>query len=481
VHDLVVARARKHEVPLVGGKRVSILLYADDVSLIATSAERMAELLGLVDLFCEAFGMRPNVAKCERLVFASDESQRIDVSTACEQLRLSGQVVPAKDSARYLGLVYGPSRAFSACRQQLYDTARAAMFSLCSKLDKLKLFAPDVRMRCFATQVRAILLYGCQAWGPFALVEVLNRVERRRDSNNLAEGLFEACLHDDAVQLQIMFMRQIVGAARPAHRLLFAELAELPLHYYLVKQVVRFWNRLQTQKGTVAHAVLCQEVTDALINPGWGGWGASLLRLLSYLECDVWSGSPQEAEGVEKRVEWLLSKPLPEAQIVTALREKLMSGWGHVRLDVVPGEYPSDGKQPGIQMAKYKHWMGMSFMGAAAVMWQSHATVFIPRSAHRKLMQFRLCCWALDSNRARRGRYHVPREQRVCRCCRSEDQIEDEKHVLLDCSAYNTIRAEEGFHHPTTMREAMAWDPVRLAKMLERMWTHRNSIVPFGR
>jgi len=51
--------------------------------------------------------------------------------------------------------------------QQLYDTARAAMFALSAKLDKLKLFAPDVRMRCFDTQVRAILLYGCQAWGPF--------------------------------------------------------------------------------------------------------------------------------------------------------------------------------------------------------------------------------------------------------------------------------------------------------------------------
>ena len=144
-----------------------------------------------------------------------------------------------------------------------------------------------------------------------------------------------------------------MGAARPAHRLLFAELAELPLQYYMVKQILRFWNCLQKQVGSVAHAVLRQEITDSLCNPDWASWGASVLRLFSFLELDIWSGLPPEADGYEDRVEWLLSKPLPEAAVVTALRERLMSGWEHARLDVLPEEYPSDGKQPGIQMAKY--------------------------------------------------------------------------------------------------------------------------------
>jgi hypothetical protein len=69
----------KRDTPLVGGKRVSILLYADDVSLLATSPERMSQLLYLVDNFCVAFGMRPNATKCERLVFASDDNQGVVV------------------------------------------------------------------------------------------------------------------------------------------------------------------------------------------------------------------------------------------------------------------------------------------------------------------------------------------------------------------------------------------------------------------
>ena len=87
----------------------------------------------------------------------------------------------------------------------------------------------------------------------------------------------------------------------------------------------------------------------------------------------------------------------------------------------------------------------------------------------------------LRENRARRGRYHVPREQRVCRCCGTESQIEDEKHVLLECPAYDDIRTQEDFEKQTSMLEVMKWEPARLAKMLERMWAHRNSIVPFAR
>ena len=150
-----------------------------------------------------------------------------------------------------------------------------------------------------------------------------------------------------------------MGAARPAHRLLFAEMAQLPLQYYMANQVVGFWNRVQKQAGSLALAVLRQEIHDALADPAGSGWGAAVLRLLTYLDIDIWSGLPQDVIGFDNRVDWLLSKPLLEGTIVTALRERLMSGWEHVRLGISPEVYPSDGKQPGIQMAKYKHWMGM--------------------------------------------------------------------------------------------------------------------------
>ena len=38
------------------------------------------------------------------------------------------------------------------------------------------------------------------------------------------------------------------------------------------------------------------------------------------------------------------------------------------------------------------------------------------------------------------GRYkHIPRHDRICNCCTS-NEIEDENHVIFECSAYNEIR-----------------------------------------
>ncbi|GIL72525.1 hypothetical protein Vretifemale_2884, partial [Volvox reticuliferus] len=120
------------------------------------------------------------------------------------------------ERARYLGPVYGPGRAFVSCRETLCESARRVMCALNTRWTGLRVFAPDIHMRCFGVQVRSILTYGCEVWGPDVLAEMLDGgpPPRRNDGNNLAQGPFEACLRDEAVKLQIQFMRQPVGAAQ---------------------------------------------------------------------------------------------------------------------------------------------------------------------------------------------------------------------------------------------------------------------------
>jgi exonuclease III len=277
--------------PKLGGKPVSLLFYADDISLLATSAARMKELLRYVDDFCSWFGMRANVKKCERLIFAESAEDLDRLASQCSTLRLRGEPIPAVTRARYLGLVYGPGGAFSTCREALNDAARGAMFSVLSRTHKRKIMAPDVRMRLFDAQVRAIATYGCEAWGPDMLLDAFrggppgNRV---RTSNNLAGGLFEATLKDPAVKLQITYMRRCVGAARPAHRLLFAELGQLPMHYFVFKMLIGFYNRIQKQPRTLCHAALRDELIEAIAARDNGLTGSNLARLDSWGRVFLW-------------------------------------------------------------------------------------------------------------------------------------------------------------------------------------------------
>jgi len=61
---------------------------------------------------------------------------------------------------------------------------------------------------------------------------------------------------------------------------------------------------------------------------------------------------------------------------------------------------------------------------------------------HRVLARLRAGCWPLAVNSGRMQK--VPRGERVCGHCRLNlnlQQVEDERHVLLECPKYDPIRA----------------------------------------
>ena len=138
--------------------------------------------------------------------------------------------------------------------------------------------------------------------------------------------------------------------------------------------------------------------------------------------------------------------------------------------------FPSDGKQPGIHMSKYKHWMGLPFERSAPITWLPHVSAGMPFEWHRRLMRFRMCCWPIAANRAQ----GLPREQRLCRIC-SSGAIEDEQHVLCVCPAYANLRVD--MQLPVgDMRSIMhTFDQVKLASLLDQIWATRNNVEPFGR
>jgi hypothetical protein len=458
--------------PSLGALLVSLLLFADDTSLVATSPERMAFLLGKLDSWCDAFGMRVNIEKCEMMVFAPTDAAAAPIAEACKGLRLAGAPIPQVSKARYLGLVYGPGRPFVQCREQLLASGRGAMCALAAKLDRAKIWAPDIRLRCFEVQVRSVLAYGVEVWGPDALLEASEGGPRprRRDAHNLAEGLWEYCLRDPAVRLQLTFLRHTAGAARPCHRLLFAELGQAPMQAHWLSIVVNFWNRIVARPGSLVHATLVEELRMAIESEGWGGWADQLLRFLRSLSIDVWEGVPEDAADPQARSAWRASRKLDVGKIEKAMRQKLFAGWAHPRVAVLPADFPEGTRQqPGIKMSRYKHWMGLEDSGSTPPSMPAHAKAFIPVRLHQLLMRFRMGCWPLSVNE----NTGVPRGQRVCQCC-GMGAIEDERHVLLECPKYAVARAPLSCGPNDDMRTVMRDRPPRtLAEALRRIWVVR--------
>ena len=174
-----------HDCPISDDVRIPLKLYADDLSLFAASHRRLMALLRSLREWCEAFGMSMNAGKCEVLYFHSDK-------VICKAMYTLGEYglvfimvkergvqvmksLPWKDRARYLGLHYGPGTTFESCTDKLYASGQRALFSLVSKLRRQGLFVPAVAVRAFDAQVRSILSYGVQVWGPAMVLQVLER------------------------------------------------------------------------------------------------------------------------------------------------------------------------------------------------------------------------------------------------------------------------------------------------------------------
>ena len=142
----------------------------------ATSVERMQYLLERLKEFCVAFGMRVNISKCETLVYACNGQIRTQLRSAATALRYGGHPIPLVDRARYLGLYYGPDTPFESCRRELGDTGRKALYKLLKILEEQHVTAPDIMVQCFEVQIRSILSFGAEVWGPDALLEMFDRV-----------------------------------------------------------------------------------------------------------------------------------------------------------------------------------------------------------------------------------------------------------------------------------------------------------------
>ncbi|KAI3373778.1 hypothetical protein L3Q82_022367 [Scortum barcoo] len=81
-----------------GNHRISSLLFADDVVLLASSSQDLQHVLEQFAAECEAAGMRISTSKSEAMV--------LDRKRVVCPLRVSGEVLPQVEEFKYLGVLF---------------------------------------------------------------------------------------------------------------------------------------------------------------------------------------------------------------------------------------------------------------------------------------------------------------------------------------------------------------------------------------
>jgi hypothetical protein len=432
--------------------------------------------------------MRVNIAKCEIMVFAHTAPDRQLNAVRATALRYGGVSIPVKGRARYLGLYYGPATAFDSCYQELIAAGKRASLGLIAALDKKGCRAPDIMHTCFDVQVRSVLSYGVEVWGPDAMCYLFEGVAYGGHSNDeskamtakwrKARTLFDKALTDPMVVLQTRFFARAAAVSRPTLRLLYAEFAAHPMQEHWARMILGFWNRTIKQEKSLAHTFLADAVAVAAA-VGFEGmcWVSKVYRMCKKLGYDWRVEGPQ---GTDALCDWLMRTALPVGAIMTDFTGKLMQEWRADCLSTDPRDFPeSGGRQarpgaPGVKMSRYTNWMGLPHSEAMIEHGRlAHMSQYVTYGHLIALIRFRLGCWDLEVNRPKAGNVHRPRAQRVCRMCGC-GSVEDEKHVLLECASYASLRHAIGITGGD-MKLAMLRTPVtKLAAYLHAVMTLRS-------
>jgi hypothetical protein len=391
----------------VGAVRVKVLLYADDIVLLAESAADLQHMLDELHDFCEATCMSVNVGKSEVVVFHTPAGARR------HSYLYNGLPLAVKDSFVYLGVNLSSEPSGHVLTTRL-SKARAVLYAMRQRCHELHLDNVHARCRLFDALVLPVLNYGCEVWAPEHLC-------KQKSAVNMS-GVADT-LHND-------FMRHALGVRKstPVAAMLEELGGRQPIACAWLKQCLGFYNRIMLRKDDdVVRSAMVENVQLAAS-------GASL----------TWAHQVQQClrmAGVHDQADVLGSGQVVATQAaVNALADTIQEkAWQGVHDDdAANGSVvrTADDKRPCFKLLTYRAWFSRNGIYAG----RSFMFYVDRREQVVALARFRLGSHHLNIETGRWSR-RKRSERDPCPCCATSGQAErdDELHLLL-CPAYEKLR-----------------------------------------
>jgi len=381
---------------------VRVLLYADDLVLLAASPNELQKMLDVLDVFCKVNSLTVNQKKSEVVVFNKCFcTMRGKISVTYDKVELA-----FREEFIYLGTSFCSKGGSAGAGVRCLDKGRRAMYALIRRCNTVDIQNVYLRCRLFDSLVKPVLLFGDVIWGPSALSQCLlckHGTGLLHDAELMHRGFLRKCLHvNNSVHVASMMI----------------ELKRHPLWLDVLMHVVRFWNNVQKRLPSDLVKMAMNEGFDRL-ERGYpcSGWVRDLSKCLAVLDVPlVFGGQIDELMVYERAYEVWLSRH-GTAQSDVRVRDIPDSDRRHFRFITYMSWFASDGN-------------------IIDRFWYQLDRVDLIQSIAR----YRFGCHGLNIDRQRQN--GVPRSMRACRMCALDDR-EDEAHILI-CPAYEDIRQRFG-------------------------------------
>ena len=193
---------------------LTILLYADDIVLLAPSPEKLQHQIDYVHQWCKKWRMKINSDKTQIVHFRPTRQQRSSFVW-----KFGDDILQTVSTYRYLGVFLHEHLDFKIMADAMSNAASRALGSLRYKLNNLKECRYDTITKLYLSCIVPILDYGASVWG----------------YNNFSRP--------EAIQHRVI--RYFLGVHRfAANSMIEGDMGWLPCVYRRRLAMLKFWNRL---------------------------------------------------------------------------------------------------------------------------------------------------------------------------------------------------------------------------------------------
>ena len=208
-----------------------MLLYADDLVLLAYNGAGLQRLLDALHTFCRANHLTVNTAKSVYVAFGGGRPYPV---------RYEGVQLPVRNEFTYLGIPFSNTtpNPLAAIQHGHHSKATAVMHALLHRCREMGIHNVRIRCNLFRSLVAPVLAYGCEVWGAYTLAHVGTQANAWGVGRALpGESVHKAFLRDT---LQVPQSATVV--------MMMSEVGATPLLHAWAKQLLGWWNRMVSRR-----------------------------------------------------------------------------------------------------------------------------------------------------------------------------------------------------------------------------------------
>jgi hypothetical protein len=137
---------------------IRLLLYTDDLILIAKSTLGLQEHLCSLEQFCRRVGMQVNISKTKVVVFSNKRKHNQ------HKFYFEGNILEEVADYKYLGIDFNRNLSWDGCRKKRTLGGWKAFYSFQNRRREAELWDWKTTLTLFGLLVLLVILYGCELW-----------------------------------------------------------------------------------------------------------------------------------------------------------------------------------------------------------------------------------------------------------------------------------------------------------------------------